>query len=109
MVIVHPFVERIRLERKVIGLVNQHRTYFGIQLVGLSQKAIQTWFDSLPESKRKYEATGWVKEKLEYLGCLARISSNGSHRGAMVAPTPQREVVMEEIDKLKDHLVQLSS
>ena len=109
MDIVHPFVKRIRLERKVIGLVNKHRNYFGNELVGLSQKAIQTWFDSLPESKRKYEATGWVKEKLESLGRLSGISSNGSHRGAMVAPPPQSEVVMREIDKLKDHLVQLAS
>ena len=66
MDIIHPFVDRIRLERKVIGLVNQYQTYFRNELVGLSQKAIQLWFESLPESTRKYEKIMLVKEKLEF-------------------------------------------
>lgn len=109
MAIVHPFVERIRLERKIISLINQYHTYFGNELMGLSQKAIQKWFDSLPETKKEYKAVGSVKEKLENLGRLARISSNGSHRGAMVAPPSKKEIVREEFDRLNEHLVQLVS
>lgn len=105
----HPFIARIRLERSVIGMVNKYCSSISVELGGLSMDAIQYWFSCFPQSMRDCQLLKEITEQLEYLGRFARISSNGSHRGAMVAPPPRKDIVKKQISILENSLEKLSS
>ena len=105
----HPFIERIRLERYVIRVVNKYCSQRSPELGGLSQQAIQHWFSCFPQTMREHRSLRAIREQLEYLGRFARISSNGSHRGAMVAPPPRKDIATKQITILEDALEKLFS
>ncbi len=105
----HPFIARIRLERSVIGMINKYCSSISVELGGLSIDAIQYWFSCFPQSMRECRSLKDITEQLEYLGKFARVSSNGSHRGAMVAPPPRKDIVTKQLSILQNALEQLVS
>ena len=82
----HPFSHRIHTERKVLSTINYYSSYFGSQLAGTSQRAIECWFQRIPEKRRLRNDTQKIRSQLDYLGRITRLASSGSHRGAMIAP-----------------------
>lgn len=105
----HPFVERIRLERTVIGMVNEHCSRLNMELGGLSSEAIHSWFSRFPQEMRNNQLLKDVRGQLEYMGKHARISSNGSHRGAMIAPPSGKDITAQQISILRSALEKLVS
>jgi len=95
------------MERAIIGLINERSGYLKAELTGLSVEAVKTWFDGVSETARLNSDIKGVKDKLEYIGRLTKLESNGSHRGAMVAPAPNEEVVGQLVNEIVRMLVKL--
>jgi len=106
---VHPFLKRIRTERAIISLINEQCGYFGSELTGLSIEAVRGWFNGISEPVTASQDMKAIKNKLEYLGKLTKLESNGSHRGAMVAPVPNEEVTDQLIYDITRTLMKLPS
>lgn len=109
MSIVHPFLKRIRTERVIISLINEQSGYFSSELTGLSTEAVRAWFNGITKPARSNQDTKAIKDKLEYIGKLTKLESNGSHRGAMVAPAPNEEVTEQLICDITRTLMKLPS
>ena len=105
----HPFLKRIRTERFIIGLINGRHDYFRSELTGLSREAITAWFDGISETIRSNKDVGKLRDKLEYVGQISKLASNGSHRGAMIAPAPNEEVIKQLIDEIYVELASMPS
>ncbi|MCZ6803048.1 MAG: hypothetical protein O7D86_03705 [Proteobacteria bacterium] len=106
---VHPFLKRIRTERTIISLVNKWSDYFDSDLTGLSREAVRVWFNGISKPIRSKESVKRVRDRLEYIGQLSKLASNGSHRGAMVAPSPNEEVTKQLVYEINKTLVKMSS
>ena len=68
-----------------------------------------TWFNGISETIRSNKDVVRLRDRLEYVGRYSILASNGSHRGAMIAPVPNEEVTEQLINELKMALVDMSS
>jgi len=100
----HPFIRRIRAEREILAVINAHSERFGCELSGLGVAAIEKWSTNLPEDVFPPATKSVLLQKLVSISTLTRLSSNGSHRGAMVAPASNEEIVMRLTQELKETL-----
>ena len=94
----HPFVERIRAERAMVSTVNDCRSVLGAELAGTSEKAIAAWFGQIPVHIRNREEVIRLRKRLKEAGQTAKLASNGSHRGAMLAWSIRRDAIESAID-----------
>ena len=89
----HPFLERIRAERRIISAVNYWHVAGGVQLAGTSKKAIERWFERIPVQVQQRKDVRALRERLQDAGHETKLASNGSHRGAMVAERVRRDAL----------------
>lgn len=104
MVDEHPFVERIRFERAIVSAVNRRRPLLRATLVGTSEKAIARWFEQIPDEFRGHRALVELGRQLREAGQFAKLTSSGSHRGAMVAESAHRRVRDETFQCIEETL-----
>jgi len=97
----HPYIRRIRAEREILQVINEHADYFSAELRGLSNVAIEKWFSTIPQDNKERHGVVGLKDRLVYLGNVTKLASNGSHRGAMIAPAPNEEIVQLCIAELR--------
>ena len=94
----HPFVERIRIERAIVTAVNKCRNILSVELVGTSEKAIANWYGRIPDEVRCHEEVSVLFRRLNEASRVTRLSSNGSHRGAMLAERVRSSASMEAVE-----------
>lgn len=109
MHVVHPFLTRIRTERTIISLINKSSSYLGSELTGLSKEAVEAWFNGIYEPIKLTESMTKVRDKLEYMSRLTKLASNGSHRGAMIAPVPNKEVTQQLLHEISQTMEEATS
>ena len=97
----HPFVERIRAERAIVSAVNRCREVVGMELAGTSERAIARWFEGIPVNVRGRQPVLRLREELIEAGRTAKLASNGSHRGAMLAATVRREAMDSAVARVR--------
>ena len=105
---IHPYIRRIRAERRILRCINQQRALFGSELAGLSAAALDRWLQTMPGDVKASLGKD-LASRLYYVGRLTKLSSNGSHRGAMLAPPPNEAIVAAVIDELTALLTPLES
>ena len=105
----HPFIERIRAERRIISVVNSCEVTVPAQLAGTSVKSIARWFEGIPVNIRQREDVQVLREKLEEAGQATKLASNGSHRGAMVAERVRRDALNSAISNVERAVQELST
>lgn len=97
----HPFVERLRAERAIVSAVNGCRAVVGMELAGTSERAIARWFEGIPTDVKGRESVLRLREELMEAGRTAKLASNGSHRGAMLAAVVRREAMDSAIERVR--------
>ena len=97
----HPFVERIRAERAIVAAVNSCRAVVGIELAGTSERAIVRWFEGTPPAVRRRASVLRLRDELVAAGQTAKLASNGSHRGAMLATIVRREAMDSAVERVR--------
>ena len=98
----HPFVQRIRAERAMVSAVNSCGSVLGAELAGTSEKAIAAWFGQIPVHLRSREEVMRLRERLKEAGQTAKLASNGSHRGAMLAWSVRRDAIESAIELVQE-------
>lgn len=102
----HPFTARIRAERQVIKLINEHEHLSRAPLSGLAPEAIRRWatesLKPLPHDLRNA-----LIEHLLLISGKLRLGSSASHRGALVSAPPAPHDVKAETDEIEDLLARI--
>lgn len=93
----HPFVKRVRAEREMVAAVNACRSIFFVELAGTSPQAIAAWFRRIPSGVQKHNEVRILRERLDQAGRIAKLASNGSHRGAMTGEHLRRDAIEESV------------
>ena len=96
----HPFIERIRTERRVIAFVNNRLVKDVPRLQGLSKGAIKSWFEALKTKSSNVAELSYAEECLFRLCNQIRMNSGLSHRGAMIAPLDIGATLESELSML---------
>ena len=97
----HAFAARISGERAIIREVNQIAGLAACPLAGLSKAAVLQWSKSGISQNLSQPTRERVVELLLSISTRLRLGSTASHRGAIVAPPPQEEIIKQEIVRLK--------
>ena len=99
----HPFVERVRLERRIVRAVNKPSGLARNALPGLGPAAIEAWIERDLHEAVPRERRAALRRALLDLSALLRWHGSASHRG--VPPPERREI--PDMDERIEELVEL--
>lgn len=102
----HPFIARIRAERQILKVINEHDDLGRAPLSGLAPEAIRRWAsESLtlwPQDLRNALVTHLllISERL-------RLGSSASHRGALPYAPPDEHDISAETHEIRNLLARV--
>lgn len=105
---IHPFVLRLRTERRVLKVINSIPFLTTTPLPGLAPQTIDRWIaEALPRSIR----SAWrdaLRTVLIDISARLRLGSAASHRGALPEASASERLIDIEVARLQSLLAEFS-